>query len=219
MTDTGLTLARETTPFDQIKTERRNRGYTEVELRALTDAWGRARWPDARVCHELVIDRGSFRLDVAFVSPQHLAIVEIKSGYDTMDRAIHQCAMARAAGCEAWLITDRRHDKDVRLVKFLLPSIGIAEAVDRGTIPRSLEVLAEPDLSVGPHPEVMCSLLWVSELCAALRMSGKKPATHRQLVARLAALDEATRIRLVCQQLRGRDALWRADPPIRSDQV
>lgn len=223
--DGDVTLIREAAPLDQAEKPRRYRGAKEVDLRNAVERWGRARWPEARVCHELVLNRGTTRLDVAFVSPDRLAVVELKSGYDVMDRAIHQTAFARLCGCEAWLICDTRFSPDLRLIRFLLPTIGIAQltTVDQHghVLPggeHAIEVVAEPDLATRPHPEAQAAVLWVAELCRALGIGGSKPPTHASLMKRLAALPDAERTALVCRELRGRDALWRADPPIRHAQ-
>lgn len=214
--DESSSLLRPTAAIDQPKSATRNRyrGSTEVEIRDAAEAWGRTRWPEARVCHELVMDRGTVRLDVAFVSPDRLTVFELKSGFDTMARAIHQVALARLASHDVWLICDRRHDKDLRMVHYLLPSIGIAEA--SGDIHGwHINVLSEPTAEFAPLPEAMASLLWVAEICAALGMSAGRAPTHAQLVKRLCAIPDPDRTRLICSALRGRDAMWRADPPVR----
>jgi len=209
-------LVRDTTPLDQAKVAKnRNwRGASEIELRGAIERWGRARWPEARVCHELVMNRGSTRLDIAFVAPAYLAVVELKSGADTMERAIHQVGLARLSAHEVWLICDRRYGQDMRLIRHMLPTVGIAEASGPFDQPPELTMLAEA-VRAEPYPEAIASLLWVSELAAALRIGGARPGTHASLAKRLAALPPAERDALVCRALRGRDALWRADPPVR----
>lgn len=215
------TIITETEPMDQPKAalrRTRDRGVTEKDLRDKVEAWGRARWPEARVCHELVMNRGTVRLDVAFVSPRHLAVVELKSGYDTMERVMHQVGWARLCAHEVWLVCDQRWGEDMRILRYLLPSLGIAHAKTRHHGPdhqaEPIEILAESAWGE-PHPLAMASLLWVAELAAALGRGGANPGNHRLLSSRLALMAARQRDEMVCQQLRGRDALWRADPPIR----
>ena len=214
MDENPSTLVRDARVADQAAKAKRYRGATEIELRQAVETWGRERWPDARVCHELVMDRGNVRLDVAFVRPSRLIVVELKSGYDTMERAIHQVSVARLAAHEVWLITDRRHGHDVRMVKFLLPSIGTAHGETVG-MENTLRIkVAEEPAPQAPHPEALASVLWVEELRAALRWGGTRAPPHITLVRAMAALPPRERDALVCRELRARKALWRADPPI-----
>lgn len=100
----------------------------EEQIRSAVEQWGRSRWPDARCCHELVVGRGSHRADLAFISPDNLVTVEIKSGYDSTHRLVEQVAMFRLASPETWIIVDPKHKRDAELVRYLLPSVGIATA-------------------------------------------------------------------------------------------
>ena len=47
--------------------------------------------------------RGAVRADVAFITPNHIAVVEIKSDRDDTDRLLHQAGMFRAAVPELWI--------------------------------------------------------------------------------------------------------------------
>lgn len=175
--------------------------------------------------HEVVMDRGTVRADMAFVQPNHFVSIEIKSQYDDTTRLLQQVGMFRLASPEVWLICADRHRDDADLIKYLFPSIGVATTnVDRptGTLPEQfeIEVVAEP-LPFAPRLEAMLYLLWVAELADEARrarlLQGKTNPSHRNLVRRL--LDKLTSeeiLAAVCRQLRGRDAFWRADPPIRS---
>lgn len=64
------------------------RSAEEGQMRAALIPWGRARWPGARVMEELNI--GGCRADLAFVQEAHIAVVEIKSPFDTLDRLERQ---------------------------------------------------------------------------------------------------------------------------------
>lgn len=188
-------------------------------IRGAVDAWGRARWPGARVCHELVVGRGQNRADLAFIQLDHFVTVEIKSQFDNVERLIAQVAAFRLASPETWVIVDPSHKRDAELVRYLLPSVGVAlvpRASFNETEPREVKVIAEP-APFRAEPEAMLSLLWVAELHAeavACRVWSAKPGTHAAMVKRLIQLPEAEQVAAVCRQLRRRDAVWRADPPI-----
>lgn len=219
-TDETIQLVKLGGPADQAAPARRRIGgyIDEATLRSAVEAWGRARWPDARVCHELVMDRGAARLDVAFVRPTQLVVAEIKSGYDTVERLIHQAAIARLASNEVWLITDPRHIRDAELVRYLIPTIGLATAERRVMgDPAEIRIIAESSAGMAPVAQVHLALLWVAEMCRmcdAARQPRHPRDKHVTLVNRLASLPATERDALVCRALRARDALWRADPPI-----
>lgn len=230
-----MSLIHPSAETDHVAAERSRKLYrsdAELALRVATERWGRARWPDARVCHELVVGRGTHRADLVFVSPQHLVAVEIKGPYDGVDRLIGQAASFRLACPELWVVTDERHKADAELVAWLLPSLGIA-VPDRGAfardpdrgVPRDAELVElRPAQPFEPHPEALISLLWVRELYQeALRLrlcgaAGSKLPSHKWLVDLfLARATAEERLAATCRQLRGRDAFWRADPPIRDE--
>jgi hypothetical protein len=211
-------IAAEHDAIDQAMPAKRYRSDAELEMREAVDLWGRARWPEARVVHELVMDRGKVRADMAFISPAALVSIEIKSGYDDSARMMNQVAMFRLSTPETWLITDVKHQRDVGLVHYLLPTIGCATATREKMYggPFSISVTREP-APFAPHPEALLSLLWVAELHAEAvraRLWRGNAGTHAALVRIMLRLDPAEQLAAVCRQLRGRDALWRADPPI-----
>lgn len=70
-------------------------------MRDLVVAWGRRRWPGARMVHELTI--GECRVDVAFIDTHHVAGVEIKSSLDNLDRLSKQVDVFRRGLPEFWL--------------------------------------------------------------------------------------------------------------------
>jgi hypothetical protein len=223
-------LIRETTPdaaarFTSNDRRRSYRSEDELLMRDAVERWGRKRWPLARVVHELVMDRGTVRADVAFVSPAHLAVVEIKSQFDDTSRLLHQVGMFRLATPEVWIAAPHRHIEDAKLIRYLMPSIGIALS-DRdrlhGALPDDFELDAvhehEP---FQPWPEACLALLWVEELRweaeAARLVQGKGRHTHGSLLKALGTLRWPEQLAAVCRQLRGRPAFWKADPPIAPD--
>lgn len=217
----AMSLITETVPFDQAApVQKRYRSQDELDMRTAVELWGRTRWPGARQVHELVMNRGSVRADMAMIGTDHFVSIEIKSEYDTTERLMNQSGMFRLASPELWLVMHHRHVRDADMIRYLIPSIGVAQAVRHGAHqsgPFQIEVLHEAQQYV-PLPEAMLSLCWVAELHdEAVRRrlwSGKAPS-HAKLVRLLERLDPGEQIQAVCRQLRGRSALWRADPPVR----
>lgn len=211
-----MAFIRATEPGDQVaapKLAAQYRSREELKMRESLSAWGRARWPEARQIHELVMSRGTVRADMAFASPADLVAVEIKSEHDNTARLCHQVCMFRLAVPELWVAFGKRHAGDAALIRYLLPSVGLL-SVDG----ESVEVVAAAE-RFAPHPEALLSLLWVAELHTEARAAGLlqsgKPPTHAGLVKLLSSLNPDQQLVAVARQLRGRDAFWRADPPIR----
>ena len=117
-----------TKPLHQVGTTQRRRSADEIAIRDAVEAWGRERWPDARIFHELAVDRGTSRCDVAFVTPGHIASIEIKSAYDVTARLLQQVSLFRLATPEVWVVTASKHRRDVSLIRYLLPTVGVAVA-------------------------------------------------------------------------------------------
>lgn len=210
-------------PRDQVGAAQRRpfRSQDELDMRDAVERWGRPRWSGARAVHELVMNRGTNRADLAFVTPNHLVSIEIKSRWDGVDRLIPQIAMFRLATPECWLVVDHRHERDAELIRYLLPSVGVALAFREKEYGGPFRIEVSHDAQqFRPDPEALLSLLWVAELSAEATMSrlvqgrSSKPPSHAALVKLMLRLDPAEQIAAVCRQLRARDALWRADPPV-----
>lgn len=75
----------------------------EERIREKVVAALRARKPEARIIHELVLTQGGERIDVAAVWPAGLILAEIKSERDTLSRLQAQLRTAGAFECEVWL--------------------------------------------------------------------------------------------------------------------
>lgn len=183
-------------------------------MRDAVMAWGRKRWPDVRVLHELVI--GTRRIDLLFVSTNDLAAVELKSGNDRLDRLEGQLREYSFYLPEIWVAVARKWAKHKEL---------------RG---HNLIVVDPPDVKErrpGKKPqrdELVCSrlleLLWQSEAMRIAQRTGvlppvmhkRLPADHvKKLLARLLTGNEI--IREVCTELRARPLVGlRSDGPTRS---
>ena len=222
-----MTILRPTDETSAVATQGRSyRSEAEIRLRQAVEQWGRTRWPEARVVHELVMDRGTVRADLAFVEPNHFAVCEIKSASDVSDRLMRQCSMFRLAAPELWICAAARHASDAALVRYLIPSIGmLVTDQDRAIGPLPEKLLLDeiaPAQRWTAHQESMLHLLWRAELGVeaqrhGLVQGGAARMSHGKLVAALMRLPYQDAVESVCRQLRGRDAFWRADPPIRDN--
>lgn len=213
----------QTGPLDQPNAAHRRtfRSEEELKMRDLIEAWGRNRWPGRRVVHELVMGRGENRADVVFIGTEGFSVVEIKSSFDTSSRMLAQVAMFCAASQEVWLYCDGKFTNDVKLVRHLLPRVGhLHSQRDSWNAPLGdPEIIHEAKPRV-PFSEALLSLLWVAELTAEARRASvwqgnpSRPPTHAALVRAMLKLTAGEQMAAVCRQLRARDALWRADPPV-----
>lgn len=193
------------------------RSAEEFAMREAISAWGRARWPRARVVHELVVaDR---RIDMAFIEPDNLVGVEIKSSRDTLDRL----------------------ESQIRTFCEYLPCVVAALAPKWGTHGIApccgaddsffCDATADPAIygvgRIAVRRQVtvqMLRLLWAAEaraVAARTRVSFDKRLTLRDAIPMLArALTGDEIVREVCRELRARDAFPRhaghptSDPPI-----
>lgn len=199
---------------------------SELVLRNALEAFARERWPDARMCHELVMGEGKVRADMVAVCPDHIAAFEVKGEYDDTTRLLHQVGMYQLCVPEVWMVVPvGRHAEDARLIRHLLPSVGLLvgagqsarnhyefDGVEFGLV---VEAWPEPRPVV---PDMMLRMLWRDELAGACRRTRCLDVTARTtrpaMVRALLDLPIGELRREVCTELRGRDALWRADPMV-----
>ena len=87
----------------------------EERIREKVVAEMRVRYGDARIVHELVLDQGGVRIDVAAVGPDYLAVAEIKSERDVLKRLASQVAAARAVAQAIWVVVAPKHLEAIKL--------------------------------------------------------------------------------------------------------
>jgi hypothetical protein len=204
---------------------------SELALRELLEEFCRARWPDARIVHELVMGAGQVRADVAAIAPAHIAAFEIKGAYDNSVRLLHQVGMFQLCVPEVWICAAENHLEDARLIRHLLPSVGllVAPGMDRGfgRVDTGRDGAAAIELRVEaeaaprpPAPRMTLEMLWRDELatcCAARGMPVPARATRGKMIGDLLrGAGPAETVAMACARLRRRDALWRADAPERA---
>jgi hypothetical protein len=210
---------------EQAATRRGYAGRAELALRNALEAFCRARWPEARICHEMVMGGQRVRADVVAIDPAHIAAFEVKGEYDDTTRLLHQVGMYQLCVPEVWMVVPvGRHADDARILRHLLPSVGLLvgsgqsksnyyefDGKDFGLV-----VEAEP-VPRPVHTEMMLEMMWAGELvgmCDRLHVSRPKKPTRKIMIANLLALPIAELQRECCTELRMRDALWRADKPM-----
>lgn len=206
----------------------RRGGYAargELALRqAMEDVLRQRLGGDARICHEMVMGAREVRADVVAICPNHIVAVEIKGPVDNVTRLLHQVGMYQLSVPEVWVVTSRDKKLDAELIRYLMPSVGVMTARDipqwdvRDWTP-DLEILGEP-VPRRPHPLMLLEMMWADELAAMARrtavmtIGSRTPVRAKMIAALRQALGEDELLAACCHELRRRDALWRADPPV-----
>jgi hypothetical protein len=211
---------------EQAATRRGYAGRAELALRNALEQFCRTRWPEARLCHEMVMGERRVRADVVAIDPAHIAAFEIKGEYDDTTRLLHQVGMYQLCVPEVWMVVPvGRHAEDARILRHLLPSVGLLVGSGRSAANHyefdgkdfGLVVEAE-SVPRAVHTEMMLEMMWAAELagmCGRLRVSRGKWPTRKSMIANLLEIPVVELQRECCTELRMRDALWRADPPIK----
>lgn len=182
---------------------------------AAVEAWGRARWPGARVMHEMRV--GGCRLDVAFVLSHHVIGVEIKSERDTLKRLDTQIRHYGREIPELWVAVAPRWVAGLNDLPWRVGRVTVADGVVTEEIQSPHSTCrheAKPDemLTAG-----MLHLLWRAEAGAlAARHDIKVPARMPlyqaiKVLARKLTGDQI--VTGVCGALRSRPVSFAADPP------
>jgi hypothetical protein len=205
------------------------RGYAaraELALRNSLEGFARGRWPEARMCHEMVMGERKVRADLVAVSPAHIVAFEIKGECDDTTRLLHQVGMYQLCVPEVWMVVPiGRHAEDARLIRHLLPSVGLLVGAGQSAKNHyefdgkdfDLVVEAEPT-RFDPVPEMALEMLWRDELAAACNRtrchSVSARSTRPAMIKALLGLPFDAIQREICTELRARNALWRADPAV-----
>lgn len=190
-----------------------NRSSEELAMRDHVETWGRGRWPDARVFHELVI--GECRLDMAFIRPKDLIGVEIKSSKDVLTRLEKQKQIFGQCLPEFWLaIAPKWRDSPDK------PYFRNEIVVGENGVEPSLYGGWQPFRNSGVY-SAMLELLWADEArsIAARKgcLSGKYVPRHTVIPELALHLTGAEILEEVCRELRGRSTKFKADAPIRDE--
>lgn len=115
----------------------------EERLRALAEARLRERYPDARIIHELVVNEGSVRMDLAAVTREAIVLVEIKSERDTLSRLGGQLKACRLIGVPTWLVAAEKWRAP--LLKLAAATTGERAPLMRGGVEIGSTSVANPE--------------------------------------------------------------------------
>lgn len=172
----------------------------------------------------MVMGERRVRSDVVAIDVDHIAAFEVKGAYDELTRLLHQVGLYQLCCPEVWMVVAQGHAIDAKLIRHLLPSVGILVGTgksahhdyefDGDNFGLTVEAEAEPRAVV---PEMMLEMMWHAELfsmCQTLRVAtAKRPTRTGMIKALLDAVSVDELQRACCAELRCRVALWRADPP------
>lgn len=187
-------------------------------MRDAVITWGRARWPDSRVIHELQI--GGCRVDLAFVRPDNLIGIEIKSSLDVLDRLKNQVKHYTRHMPETWLAFA---PKWLAQVKDHCPrDMGWLQVAD-GAVAEIFQFGPNYSGARPAHRDMMLTvpmlyLLLKPELQSLARQHGIRVTQKLdcmslyRILARGLTGDQI--VKGVCARLRARSVGWVADAPI-----
>lgn len=85
----------------------------EERIRAKAEAFLRRTYPDGRVIHELMLEQGGGRIDLATVTPAKIVIAEIKSERDVLTRLADQVRGAVKISREVYVCTAWTRAKNI----------------------------------------------------------------------------------------------------------
>lgn len=191
-------------------------------IRDAVVAWGRPRWPDARVMFELSC--GDRRIDVLFVRPMDLIGVEIKAGSDTLSRLEGQARAYNNWFPEWWLAIAPRWSEAIKAegLRRQLHRAGVITIDSAGT-------LTQPEMARRDELVIMRTLewLWAGECRLIAERTDVWPGARRYktprgklqpMLARLLTGNEI--MREVCRELRARPlglVGGGSDPPVHAN--
>lgn len=216
----------------------RNRSSEELEMRELVVPRLRARWPEARIVHELPLRYSTNRIDLAAICPTEIISVEIKSSRDVADRLEAQLrafvpissrvivALAPVWNKSLPTIVKSRRGFTTYIPQYT-PMQNTILAVGRGTIEtwtvdataKSVEITPRSNSPNRPWLSKMLHMLHVAELeqiAMRHKISYGKKSTHKNLYEKCSDLMNGREIVIaVCAALRARRAFAAgSDAPI-----
>lgn len=191
----------------------------EERIRVKAEAHLRAMYPGARIIHELKLNDGATRIDMAAVMPNRIAVAEIKSERDVLDRLGRQITDALKVTANVHVYVSGKHAETLRetpkdyysedCLRQVLWRVSVWSETDDGfdVVQRNYDHL-RAELSHMPDTRQLLALLWAEELKTMLgrhNLSYGRRATM-QFTKKL-ALEHMTGAQIragVCQALMGR---------------
>lgn len=202
-----------------------SRSAAEQEIRYELVSWLRPRLHDARIVHELNVDAGKNRIDVAAITETCIYSFEIKSEKDRATRLADQIMAFASCTHHCVAVLHEKHlPSDKSIYADIDPKIWSRVSFWQYPTPDKYLMGAwrMPDMTLAqPHATRLLGLLWREELKDAarrLRLSVKANASRPKLVEAIAWGCSGEQItRAVCGALRTRK-FAEADPAIGGDE-
>lgn len=189
-------------------------------MRCALIAWGRLRWPGARVLEELEV--GSCRVDLAFVQSDHVAAIEIKSSADTLARLDRQINNFTRSIPEVWVGVAPKWLEHLQELPWQVGRLIVKDGVVSEVMKYPRCELRYPAIVDRVMTVPMLHLCHRAELLAIASDNGLKHSPRArikdliELQARKLTGDQI--ITGCCRQLRARDRGWPGDEPMTSEQ-
>ena len=198
-------------------------GDAEARLRHQAVARLRLWFPGSRIVHELNVEMGSHRADVAAVMASHLILCEIKSHRDNLEKLNRQVgAFHQVAHLVIVAADDKWSEQEIRARMGGRRHVPIWRAEHGRLITKGLpnKWIANNDFSV-PWTAKMLNLLWADELrdvCARAHIEVPKRCSRPVMIETLLMHMPCRICELyVCRQLRAREFANADDPIIIKD--
>lgn len=200
----------------------------EERIRVKAEAHLRALYPGSRIIHELKLNDGATRIDLAAVLPTRLAVGEIKSERDVLDRLGRQLEDSLRITANVHVYVSGKHVETLKeqpgdvlcqdnLRSMLWRTSVWAETADGFSVVHRAYDHQRAELGHMPDTRQLLSLLWADELKTMLdrhSLSYGRRATMQ--FTKKVALEHMTGAQIragVCQALMGRP-FARADQQI-----
>lgn len=196
---------------------------SERDIRNAVVTRCRELWPTGRIIHELNVEQGTVRADLAVVTIDKLVLLEIKSERDTLSRLPNQlrhfhpvCHGIIVAAHERWCRGSRYPNCDIDPILRHAQCNALLWQHPEPAEKWGMRFWSTPHAVARPWPHRMLRLLWTEELqdlagrygIKAKRIAGYKLADELALMLPGRDVEQA-----VCRALRVR-AFAEADPPV-----
>lgn len=171
----------------------------------------REAYPTARIIHELVLQQGGCRIDVAAITEDRLIVAEVKSERDVLTRLEKQVSEAKRVADGVAVIVAAKH------LDAAFNATGIINCWPEDEIRFQCQYsyFQRQVLAATTNAPARLEMLWASEL-RAVAQSGPKATRRFSIIKASDHLTGSEVRRRVCGALRARH-FPRADPPIVSD--
>lgn len=179
----------------------------EERIRLKAEAALRAEWPSARIIHELVLQQGGVRIDLAAVTPDRLIVVEIKSERDVLTRLERQIKAARAVADGVLVVVAEKHVEKAR------PIVGWLGCCAEDDVTRTVRMETRRVHEATCNAPARLDMLWADELRIVAGTKGNRSYAIRHASDNMTGAEVRRR---VCAALRAR-FFPRSDAPVLSE--